>query len=223
MIARVARGLSYFDPAHPRFAARMGRILALVGLLLACGFCAVAGAWARTPFGRYMSGVLLLQVNQYDAVIRIGQGLVRDRPTENAAYYKLLGSAYRRKGDIDAMMEVMLQGTTAIPDSWYAQTERCWYGALFGHAAEVMDSCDRAIELSPPTEGWGYLLRGFARALIGDRQGAIADMTEGLARWHEYESKYARQRQPWDQWLVALKAGQDPFTPEVLEAERARF
>jgi tetratricopeptide (TPR) repeat protein len=63
-------------------------------------------------------------------------------------------------------------------DNW---NDFCWFGALLEHPSDVMYACDRAVELSP--NDWQILdSRGLARAVAGDRQRAIADLTIVVAR-----------------------------------------
>jgi tetratricopeptide (TPR) repeat protein len=50
----------------------------------------------------------------------------------------------------------------------------CWYGSLWGYAAEVMDACQQAVSLEP-THGGLHDSRGLARALTGDTEGAMED------------------------------------------------
>src|SRR5436305_13307414 len=62
--------------------------------------------------------------------------------------------------------------TTKIPaESW---NRLCWFGSLHDNAGVVMAACDRAGSMRD--DAWPYRdSRGLARALTGDRQGAIAD------------------------------------------------
>lgn len=87
--------------------------------------------------------------------------------------------------------------------------------ALRGRAANVMFACERAVELAPSV-GSIRDSRGLARALTGDRSGAIADFAffvEQLRPGHP-------TRVEREAWIVALRAGRDPFTPAVLERLR---
>jgi tetratricopeptide (TPR) repeat protein len=49
----------------------------------------------------------------------------------------------------------------------------CWFGSLWGYAAEVMDACKKAVALDPEN-GNIRDSRGLARALTGDIEGAKA-------------------------------------------------
>ena len=90
----------------------------------------------------------------------------------------------------------------------------CWFGSLLGHAAEVMAACEQAVALAPDHGGIRDS-RGLARALTGDVAGAIDDF-EAYVAWTGNDRGRA-QRQGW---IAALRAGQNPFTPELLERLR---
>ena len=90
----------------------------------------------------------------------------------------------------------------------------CWNGSLWGYAAEVMAACEQAVALAPD-RGNIRDSRGLARALTGDVAGAIDDF-EAFVAWIRSDSSRA-QRQDW---IDALRGGQNPFTPELLERLR---
>ena len=77
-----------------------------------------------------------------------------------------------------------------------------------------MTACEQAVALAPDN-GDIRDSRGLARALTGDVAGAIADFQTYVA-WTSDEQLRA-QRQGW---IEALRRGENPFTPEVLEALR---
>jgi WD40 repeat protein len=88
----------------------------------------------------------------------------------------------------------------------------CWDGSLQGYAQQVLDACQKAVALAPE-HGDIIDSRGLARALTGDVEGAIADFQVFIDWTSDDNAKAQRQ-----QWLEALKAGENPFTPEVLES-----
>lgn len=88
----------------------------------------------------------------------------------------------------------------------------CWYGALIEHAKEVMPACERAVTQAS-TNGDFYDSRGVARALTGNKRGAIEDFEVFLKSTPA--GAIATQRR---EWVAALEAGQNPFTPEVLQS-----
>ena len=88
----------------------------------------------------------------------------------------------------------------------------CWYGSLQGFAKEVMLACEKAVNMAPTNPD--YLdSRGLARALTGDTQNAISDFTTFQKSGHPEELKKLRR-----DWIQALQAGQNPFTPELLKS-----
>ncbi len=92
----------------------------------------------------------------------------------------------------------------------------CRQGSLGGFAQVVIAACDRAVVLSP--EGVDALAgRGMARALTGDRAGAIADLALYVQRAKEFGGK-AEDIRKRETWLTALKAGQNPFDAATLAA-----
>ncbi|MGH8605457.1 MAG: hypothetical protein ACREXR_22505, partial [Gammaproteobacteria bacterium] len=106
---------------------------------------------------------------------------------------------------------------TAVPNNDWNGV--CWDGALDGQALVVMRACDRAVEHAgndDPIQAFRDS-RGLARALTGNTQGAIEDF-EFLIR-HTDNAEQKSQRQ---EWVGALKAGQNPFTPEVLQSLRGQ-
>ncbi|MDM8561772.1 hypothetical protein QUF54_00280 [Candidatus Marithioploca araucensis] len=90
----------------------------------------------------------------------------------------------------------------------------CYGGSLYGHAAKVMNSCEKAVALAP--ENWGIRdSRALARALTGNIQGAIEDLQFVIEKSDDEEYKSKRQG-----WLDSLQKGENPFTEEVLKKLR---
>lgn len=56
--------------------------------------------------------------------------------------------------------------------------------------------------------------RGIARVLTGDFEGAISDFEAYVAYTSSEEYRTLRQ-----EWIDALRAGENPLTPEVLKNE----
>jgi hypothetical protein len=92
----------------------------------------------------------------------------------------------------------------------------CWYGSLWGHAADVTDTCDEVVRLAP-IDPASWRARGVARVMTGDFEGAIADL-EMLATLTESSEERATCRA----WVDSLRSGQDPLTPQVVESMRGR-
>ncbi|MGB0384429.1 MAG: CHAT domain-containing protein [Ardenticatenaceae bacterium] len=92
----------------------------------------------------------------------------------------------------------------------------CWHGSLWGYAGEVMEVCERAVELDPH-HGRIIDSRGLARALTGDYEGAIEDF-EFYVEWSKENRGYEEYALKREGWIVELKAGRDPFDAKTLEA-----
>jgi tetratricopeptide (TPR) repeat protein len=96
-----------------------------------------------------------------------------------------------------------------------AHNNLCWYASLLGEAAEVMESCERAVLLEPNVPAFRDS-RGLARALIGDFAGAIEDFryyVEASEAGGYYETGGAQR----DAWIDALEAGRNPFDEAMME------
>jgi tetratricopeptide (TPR) repeat protein len=95
-----------------------------------------------------------------------------------------------------------------------AWNDLCWEASLRGHAAEVIDICERAVkgaaQLQPGS--WNSRdSRGVARALTNDTNGAIEDFQFYVDHTTDKEKKLQRQ-----QWIDALRDGKRP--DEVLKS-----
>jgi len=100
----------------------------------------------------------------------------------------------------------------------------CWNGSLRGHAAEVMAACEKAVTLGPENGSFRTSL-GLAKVKMRHFEEAISDFQAFLA-WaqSQQQRRIGLSTQQWLQtqsqrhegWIVALRAGQDPFTPEEL-------
>ncbi|MEB3213759.1 MAG: hypothetical protein VKL39_20595, partial [Leptolyngbyaceae bacterium] len=88
----------------------------------------------------------------------------------------------------------------------------CRESSLRGGAQQVLDACEKAVSLSPKDESF-IDSRGLARALAGNIEGAIADFQYFIEWTTDEEARSQRQ-----EWIDALEAGENPFTPEVLES-----
>jgi tetratricopeptide (TPR) repeat protein len=87
----------------------------------------------------------------------------------------------------------------------------CWFGSLWGYAAEVLHACDLAVAKAPDAEDFRDS-RGLARALTGNRDGAIADFQAFVNSTKDEFRKSQRLA-----WINALRRGENPFTPEQLK------
>lgn len=141
---------------------------------------------------------------------------------------KVLEPLFELYGILDEGVELARQGKIQDALAAYTKTQSgnlkitvsdwqwnnlCWYGALWGYPADVMPACEKGVALSP--ENGDYRdSRGVARALTGDFEGAISDFETYVAYTSSDEFRALRQ-----EWIDALRAGENPLTPEVLKKE----
>ena len=125
------------------------------------------------------------------------------------------GEQLVRDGNVGEALEAYREAQ-ALKPTWklYAKSwdTLCRYGSLHGEPAEVMFACENALELAP-NNGDFRDSRGLARALTGDTAGAIEDFQAFIDSTDWEEEKKQRQ-----DWIDALKQGENPFTEEAIES-----
>jgi tetratricopeptide (TPR) repeat protein len=126
--------------------------------------------------------------------IEKGENLVKDGKVQEAV------DAFLRAKQLDATWKIP-------PESW---DTLCWYGALKGGAKTAISACDTAVALAPGNFRVRES-RGVARALTGDRAGAIADFQAFIEGTDSADRKKQRQG-----WIDKLKKGENPFTKEEI-------
>lgn len=134
--------------------------------------------------------------------------------TRYRTFAELLAEGEQRVliGDIEQAISLYAEAQTRSSflaigaNSW---NKLCWYGSLWGYAERVLDACETAVSLAPDNINI-IDSRGLARALAGDTAGAIEDFSTFVERAGEDLRKFQRQ-----EWIDALKKGDNPFTPEV--------
>lgn len=130
----------------------------------------------------------------------------------------------RRLSSLDAYTQAMitLASVQTISPTFNITTvlsanewnEMCWQGSLTGTAASVLPACERAVVLTPE-DGSIRDSRGLARALTGDIEGAIADF-EFYIQWRTARDEHPERVAQRQEWIAALKAGQNPFDVATL-------
>ena len=141
------------------------------------------------------------EANQLAAQTAIERG--RNRVKQGKVTEAL--SLYKQAQKIDPDLEI-------DAESW---NTLCRFGSIYRQAEQVLFACEKAIELAPREQRKASYLdsRGLARALTGNTQGAIEDF-QAYVDSPRIRERYKRKPQ---QWIDALKKGEDPFTDEVLE------
>ncbi|MGB7441302.1 MAG: hypothetical protein WA919_09570, partial [Coleofasciculaceae cyanobacterium] len=124
------------------------------------------------------------------------------------------GEKLVKEGKVQEAIDAYSKARKLKPN-WYLEADSwdilCRYGSLHGEATKVMEACDNALRRAPGNIEFRDS-RGIARALTRDKQGAIEDF-QAFIKSTDSEEKI-KQRQGW---IEALKAGENPFTEEVLE------
>jgi tetratricopeptide (TPR) repeat protein len=141
-----------------------------------------------------------------------------DKPfvqTRRQTLYDLLAEAETlvMQGDVKRAIAMFTEAQTLSPNQQIPALDwnsLCWYGSLWGQAAEVLSACDKAIELEPKAEEFRDS-RGLARALMGNISGAIEDFQAFVNTTKDQERKIERQG-----WINMLRQGKNPFTPEQI-------
>lgn len=103
-------------------------------------------------------------------------------------------------------------------DDVYVANQVCWVGSLDGAPRQVLPLCERAVALG---RGDGNVRdsRGVARALLGDRAGAIEDFKAFIA-WAQRAQPESPLIAKREAWLATLEQGRNPFDADVLAALR---
>jgi hypothetical protein len=101
-----------------------------------------------------------------------------------------------------------------------ADNSLCWFGSLDGFAAEVLQACEDAVSLAPASQAAGNRdSRGLALALTGKADQAIEDF-QTFVDWSKQNGFYDTDGRMREEWIAALKSGQNPFDGQVLQSLR---
>ena len=132
------------------------------------------------------------------------------------------GLEFAKDGQILEAVAAYHQAQTTDPNisisasSW---SRLCGNGCSYGHAADVLFAGENAVNLDPD-DGISLAVRGLARSLTDDSDGALADFQAALdAKDAEYIFS-KEERSHLERWIIALQSGQTPFTTEELAALR---
>jgi tetratricopeptide (TPR) repeat protein len=129
------------------------------------------------------------------------------------------GAELARQGDAEKALQVYVEAEkldSSLTNAAFWNNVG-WSFSLGGHAAQALIASEKAVELDPHN-GEILDIRGLARALTGDTQGAIKDFEAAIAS-DSFREELKTQRR---QWVDALRKGPQPFTPQLLEKLRSQ-
>ncbi len=124
-------------------------------------------------------------------------------------------------GRMDEALAVFGQADTLDPalelsdNTW---NDLCVLGSLWGHAAEIMDLCERALVSADDTRRMRFG-HGLALALTGDLEGASADFKVYL-EWIKDQGLYDPYGMEIERFIAELDARRNPFDETQLEQWR---
>jgi len=186
-----------------------------------------------------MKGEVAGAIAAFQAALKIDPDLDLDPRTENtiekdpgvvaqelAAFAKLReGDQLAEKGEVEKALQSYVEAEKLDPslatDAKFL-VRVSWFYSHNGQAAKALIAGEKAVELATAIENDPYLVlvcrdrRGLARALTGDWKGAIEDF-EAVISSDGVPRKIKAQRQ---EWVDALRKGQQPFTPQLLAKMR---
>jgi DNA polymerase III delta prime subunit len=136
------------------------------------------------------------------------------RPPVAALYHRATAQTVM-SSDPEQAYDHYIIAAEIYPDNSTLLNDVCWAGSLAGHADEVVEVCEKAVELAPDN-GLYRDSRGLCRALTGDYGGAIEDF-EFYVEWAKENGEDEQDRAKREVWIAALEAGENPFTEEVLK------
>jgi tetratricopeptide (TPR) repeat protein len=138
-----------------------------------------------TQVGRLAAPVLMYEGNKFMKEGKIKQATI----------------AYINAQNLDPKVEISA-------DAW---RELCLQGSLKKLAADVMPACENAVQLAADNQKI-RVVRGLARALTGNKQGAIEDFEAYIAATDSKTGKLKARR-----WIKDLRTGRNPFTDKKLK------
>jgi tetratricopeptide (TPR) repeat protein len=131
------------------------------------------------------------------------------------------GRTLARQGEVEAAVAAFEDAQDIDPEleiSAFDWNTLCWFGSLYGQAAEVEYACEQAVALDPDHGGIRDS-RGVNRALLGEVDGAIEDF-EAFVAFYQDDDPYKEYVSKRKAWIEALRTGENPFDEETLAALR---
>lgn len=199
-------------------------------LLVAATPALVSEALAIARRGKFEEAVVqLLQAQTWNPTVDLDPvtNTVEGNPEAVAAIRVALsrletGQQLARRGDIDEAILAYQEAQAFDPsleitsDNWQ---HLCWNGIRHNAPDKVLFACNTVVILESGNK-WGWQYRGIARALVNDLAGAAQDLQTVIAWLNNPQAPFFPEDE-WkprrQEWLSALQAGQNPFTPEEIE------
>ena len=144
---------------------------------------------------------------------------LQKEPNFAAAVTLSRGYSFALEGEIDEAISAYKEAQEINPQleiSAYFWNNLCWCGCLENRAADVLFAGEKAVELEP-NNGSSLAIRGLARALTGNLEGATEDFQVTLDSDYFGDSESQQKLQGW---LEVLRQGENPITEEVLASLR---
>jgi WD40 repeat protein len=124
-----------------------------------------------------------------------------------------------KSGEAKAIILEALDWILPLEDAT-ADNSLCWFGSLDGFPELVMPACERAVSLAPASQVAGFRdSRGFALALTGKTDKAIEDF-QAFVDWSKQNGYYDADGRQREEWIAALKLGENPFDQQLLQSLR---
>jgi tetratricopeptide (TPR) repeat protein len=131
----------------------------------------------------------LAKAGRIDEAIDAFTNALEFSPNNAVAYYNR-GNVYRNAGKPKQAIADYSKAIELVPNLAVAHNGLCWWGSLLGRVTDVIDACERAVELAPDNGGHRDS-RSLARALTGDYDGAIKDF-KFFIEWSEKNAWFNR-------------------------------
>ncbi|MEI7989205.1 MAG: SUMF1/EgtB/PvdO family nonheme iron enzyme, partial [Chloroflexota bacterium] len=149
-------------------------------------------------------------IDDFTHVIKIGSNM-------SLVYFSYISRAYIRahNGDTEGAVSDATHATETNPQDSEGWNSLCWLGSLSGRALQVINACDQAIALDPANGNYQDS-RAVARALNGDKKGAIEDFNNYIA-WSKANGGAEKERNERLEWKKSLEKGKNPFNEALLK------
>ncbi len=159
-------------------------------------------------------GTAYLRLKEYQQAIADYDRAIMLNPNYYQAYYNR-GNVYYALSEPENAITNYEMAIKLKPNYVKALNNLCWVGTLSIDPPDVIDVCDKAVELAEESEmGLMQDSRGVARVLTGDYDGAIADF-QAYIEWLKASNRYEPGAQGREAWIEMLEQGQNPLDDET--------